>query len=241
MLLPQVGKGTRCQLKFWAACWTTTAVRSAKPRFRSKERSSQSPTTADSSRWSWRRLKSRVALTVAAEGYVSNTKVHDPKATGINVIVIWPIGYRVKFDPSRDFDIELGSSRIQLPANALTGPGEEKLAGPVALRFTLFDVTRPLQRAAAPGDFSGKMLDRSIRRLNSFGIFDLAAHDLKGRVLSVRRGAKVDLAIPIPRKLADKAPRQVGYFDFNASVGRWVQVGSFELAPRRADAGQRNR
>jgi len=180
------------------------------------------------------KAESRVALTFAAEGYVSNTKVYDAKAkAGIVIVVVWPIAYRVKFDPSRDFDVELGSSRIQISANALAGPSEEKLAGPVALRFTLFDITSPLQRVAASGDFSGQMLDRSIQRLNSFGIFDFAVHDLKGGVLSVRRGAKIDLAIPIPRKLADKAPKQVGYFDFNASAGRWIQVGTFELAPRR--------
>jgi hypothetical protein len=94
--------------------------------------------------------------------------VYDGKAAGgVNSVVIWPIAYRVKFDPARDLDVELGSSRIQVPANVLAGPGGEKPSGPVALQFTWFDVTSPFQRAAAPGDFSGQMLDGSIRRLNS--------------------------------------------------------------------------
>lgn len=177
------------------------------------------------------KAESRVALTFAAEGYVSNTKMYDPKVAGINIVVIWPVAHSVKFDPSRDFDIELGSSRIQIPANVLAGSDGKKFSGPAALRYTWFDVTSPLQRAAAPGNFSGQMLDRSVRRLNSYGIFDFAVNDLKGRLLSLVRGAKIDLSIPVPRTLAPKAPKQVGYFDFDTVTGLWMQVGTFQFAP----------
>lgn len=179
------------------------------------------------------RSESPVALTFAAEGYVSNTRVYDPKATGTgNVVVIWPIAYRVRFDSSSELDIELGSSRIKVPANVLIGPGGEKLNGPVVLRFTLFDITNRFQRAAAPGDFSGRMKDGSIRRLNSFGIFDFDLHDLKGRPISLSPGAKIDLSIAVPPKLAGLAPKQVGFFDFDDREGRWIQVGTFEYVPR---------
>lgn len=178
------------------------------------------------------RSESRVALTFTAEDYVPNTKVYDSKAPGNgNVIVVWPIAYRVKFDPSRELNVELGASRIRVPANALTGPGGDRLDGPAVLRFTPFDITDRLQQTAATGDFSGRMFDGSIRRLNSFGIFDFDLRDLRGRQLSLRRGAKIDLAIAVPPKLRDKAPRQVGFFDFDAEAGRWVQVGTFEFAP----------
>lgn len=179
------------------------------------------------------KAESRIALTFAAEGYVSNTKVYDGKAKGgINTVVIWPVAYRVKFDPARELDIELGASRIRVPGNVLTGPGGEKLNGAAALRFTWFDVTSSFQRAAAPGDFSGQMLDRSIRRLNSYGIFDFAVNDLEGRPLSLSREAKIDLHIAVPTKLADKAPKQVGFFDFDRLVGRWIEVGIFQFVPQ---------
>jgi hypothetical protein len=109
--------------------------------------------------------ESRIALTFAADGYVSNTRVYEAKAMGNgNTVVIWPIAYRVKFDCSRELDIELGSSGIRIPASVLTGPGGDKLNAPVVLQFTLFDVTDRSQRAAASRDFSGQMLDGSIRR-----------------------------------------------------------------------------
>jgi hypothetical protein len=72
--------------------------------------------------------ESRVALTFAAEGYVTNTRVYNSKAQGRNVVVIWPIAHRLKFDPSRELDVEFESSRIRLPANALIGPNGKRSA-----------------------------------------------------------------------------------------------------------------
>jgi hypothetical protein len=178
------------------------------------------------------RAEPRLVLTFAAEGYVSNTRVYDSKAAGNGTtIVVWPIAYRLKFDSSRELDVELGSSRIKIPANVLNGPNGEKLNEPIMLQFTLFDITNQLQQEVAPGDFSGRLLDGSIRRLNSFGIFDLDLRDFKGRSLSLRRGTKIELSIAIPPKLVGKTPRQVGFFDLDEETGRWIQVGNFELAP----------
>jgi hypothetical protein len=179
--------------------------------------------------------ESRVALTFNAEGYVANTRVYNSKAQGMNVVVIWPIAYRLKFDPSCNLDVELGSSRIQVPANALTGPNgtkeEKKLNEMVELRFTWFDVTSPSQRAAAPGDFTGQLLDGSIRRLNSYGIFDFDLRNLKGQSLRLRRGAGINLSIAVPPRLARKAPKQVGFFIFEPLVGNWIQLSNFDFAP----------
>lgn len=172
----------------------------------------------------------RVALTFTAEGHVPNTRIFNARTAGNgSTVVVWPFAYRVKFNPARDLDIELGGTRIQIPADALTAPGSVKLGDVAELRFTLFDITNAFERAAAPGDFSGRMLDRSIRRLNSYGIFSGALSDLKGRTLSLRRGASIKLAIPVPPRLVKGAPKQVGYFDFDESAGLWNQVGSFDL------------
>lgn len=170
---------------------------------------------------------SRVAVTFAADGYVSNTKMFNSKANGINTVVIWPIAYRVKFDSSRELDVELGSSHIRVPANALTSA-----SGKVELTFTLFDITSPFQRAAAVGDFTGQFEDGSIRQLNSYGIFDLDLRDTKAGRLSLRPGAAIDLAIAIPRKLIKRVPKRVGYFTFDTFRGRWIHVGSFVFVPR---------
>jgi hypothetical protein len=178
------------------------------------------------------KAEGRVALTFTAEGYVPNTRVYNAKsAVKGTTVIVWPIAYRVRFDPARDLDIELGGTRIQIPADVLTGPGSVSPGNVVDLRFTLFDITSAFQRSAAPGDFSGRMLDRTIRRLNSYGIFSGGLHDLKGRPLGLRRGASINLAIPVPPRLVRDAPKQVGYFDFDADVGLWNQVGNFDLVP----------
>jgi len=178
------------------------------------------------------KAESRVAVTFAAEGYVSNTRVFDSRAAVLgNVVVIWPRAYRVTFDPSRQLDIGLGSSGIRVPADVLEGLGGKKVSGNVELHFTWFDVTDPFQRAAAPGDFSGRLADGSVRRLSSYGIFDFDLRDLRGGSLSVRRGANVELSIAVPPSLADHAPGQVGSFSFDASSGIWVHDGTFDYVP----------
>ena len=179
------------------------------------------------------KAESRVALTFTADGYVSNTRVFDAKGAGNGTtVIIWAIAYRVTFDPSREFDVQLGSSRIRIPANVLIRPAGQRLGESVVLLFTPFDITDPFQRAATAGDFSGQLRDGSIRRLNSFGIFDLDVRTVEGQQLTLSRGARIDLSIGIPRKLATNAPREIGYFDFDTTSGRWIQVGDFAFVPR---------
>lgn len=178
------------------------------------------------------KAESRVAITFTAEGYVSNTRVYDSRAGGGNVVVIWPVAYRVKFDASRDLDIGLDASRIQVPANALVGNGGKKVDQSVELQFTLFDITSPFQRSAAPGDFSGQLPDGKIQRLNSYGIFDFGVRDLKGNTLRLRDGAKIDLSIAIPPRVMQQAPKQVGFFSFDTLSGLWIPAGTFNFAPR---------
>jgi len=177
------------------------------------------------------KAESPVAITFSAEGYVSNTRIYDSRTGGGNVVVIWPVAYRVKFDASRDLDIELDASRIQIPANALVRDGGKRVDQPIELRFTLFDVTSPFQRAAAPGDFSAQLPDGKIQRLNSYGIFDLDLRDQKGQV-ALREGAEINLAIAVPPKLVERPPKQVGFYDFDRLPGMWIPVGSFNFVPR---------
>ena len=177
------------------------------------------------------KVDSRVALTFTAEGYASNTRVYDSRAGSGNVVVIWPIAYRVNFNPSQELDIKLGSSRIHIAADSVTGPGGKKISGVVELEFTLFDITSPFQRAAASGDFSTQLPGGQIQRLNSYGIFNFGVRDLNGRPLSLRDGTKVDLSIAVPPKLVEHAPRQVGYYSFDTLSGMWIPGGTFNFVP----------
>lgn len=178
------------------------------------------------------RPERRVALTFAAAGFVANTRVYDArtKSTG-NVVVVWPIAHRITFDPSRPLDVTFEGSRIRIPANGVVKPGGARPAGQVELQFTLFDPTSPLARAAAPGDFSGRLLDSSIRRLNSFGMFVLDLREPDGAPLVLRPDTRIDLAIALPEHLRKEPPAKVGFFDFDVESGLWIQTGTFEFSP----------
>jgi hypothetical protein len=172
----------------------------------------------------------RVAVTFNLAGYVSNTRVLDARGGG-TTIIIWAIAYRVGFDTSRDLDVQLGGSTIQIPANALVAIKTKKPVARAEVRFTWFDVTNRFDRAAAPGDFSGRYPDGTVRRLDSYGIFDLDIAGRGGESLALRPDARIALAVAVPEKLVRRAPRSVGFFDFDTASGIWIHVGSFDFVP----------
>jgi hypothetical protein len=173
----------------------------------------------------------RVALTFAAKGYVSNTRAIEGSGTANRrIVVIWPVRQSVAFASSHDLDIEFEASRLRLAANALRSHDGKPFRGRARLEFTLFDVTSPLQRAAAPGDFSSLLPNGTVRRLNSWGIFDLAVREPGGQPLELAEGASADLSISVPRRLIDRPP-SVGFFNFDMLTARWIEVGSFDYDP----------
>jgi hypothetical protein len=178
-----------------------------------------------------RRSEPRIALTFAAEGHVANTRVYNAKTRDGNTVVIWPVAYRIRFDASRPLDVQLGSSRIVVPARALKSRAGKTVSVSAQLEFTLLDVTNPLQQAAASGDFTGRLPDGKLRRLNSWGIFDFDIHDAKGTSFTLRDGAEIELSIAIPFRLVKRAPARVGYYDFDPASGIWMHAGTFGWVP----------
>ncbi|MBV8543508.1 MAG: hypothetical protein JO093_04580 [Acidobacteria bacterium] len=174
------------------------------------------------------RKSGRVAVTFRHEGFVTNTRIFHTRAGAGNTVVIWPVANRAFFDPSRDLDVQFHGGRIQIPANAITTErGEPVLRA--ELRFTWFDITNARDRAAASGDFSGRLADGSTRRLNSYGIFDLDVV-ADGARLQLKPRTKVALAINVPERPRRKPPKSMGHFNFDANLGIWIWSGTFELA-----------
>lgn len=187
------------------------------------------------------RARGRVALTFTADGYVPNTRIYDSRADGgINSVVVWPYAYRVRFDPARDLDVDLGVSRIRAPENAISGRRRGKAGdGKFEIRFTWFDVTNELQRGAISGDFSGLAPDGSVQRLDSFGAVAFDLRDAGGKSADLRPGAAIELSIGVTPRLAARAPQRVGLLGFDPAAGAWTAAGaSFDLGPdRRAYVG----
>jgi hypothetical protein len=177
--------------------------------------------------------KDRDALTFVHEDYVPNTRVYFGRRPAAGNVVLWPVAHKVRFDAARDFSATLDGAEIRIPADALITAGGRPVAGSVVLSFTLFDVTNPLQRLAAPGDFTGRLRDGSIRPLNSYGIFRIDMMDARRQAVRVRPGVSVALSIPIPRPLVKNAPKQAGYYVFDPADGMWIESGRFELSPTR--------
>lgn len=177
-------------------------------------------------------LRTKNAATFSAEGYVNNTRILRPGDSPFFPVVLAPVGNRVTFQAQQGGTFTLNKSVINIPPNAFVDSGGGTVAGPVELEFTLLDVTQPMERDSAMGQYTGRMLDGSIRPLQSYGVFDWRVRK-NNEVVRLAPGAVVGVRIPIPRLLLREAPNRMGIFSIDNMSGIWVQTGWFDIGEGR--------
>jgi hypothetical protein len=91
------------------------------------------------------------------------------------------------------------------------------------------------------GDFTAQMSDKSTRMLESFGVFEIAAVDAKGRRANLAHGKTARFDFPLPRALRDRAPKRTGLFSFDIESGFWVEEGEAVLTEQLVYSGTINR
>lgn len=174
----------------------------------------------------------RVAVSFRAPGFLETTKIFDGRAaargTGNgNTIVVWPRTPAVVLDATAGGRVTFPAGSVTFPPNALVDPDGQPIAGNVSVSFTAFDVTDPRQIVGAPGDFTARMSDGSVRRLETFGVFEVFVEDPQRRRAELARGqnALVQLAVRARRE----PPREVGLYSFDRRKGLWLEAGTLQL------------
>jgi hypothetical protein len=170
----------------------------------------------------------RLAVSFSAPGFVNTTQVYEVSAVrrGVNVVVIWPRSEAVPADAALGGKISFSQGGgLTLPPNALVDSNGTTMTGQVQVRLTYLDVSDPAQLDAAPGDFTAQMSDGALRKLESFGIFEIVVTDSAGRPVELARGQTAALELPIPRSFLGRAPETSGLFSFDPSRGLWVEEG----------------
>lgn len=190
--------------------------------------------TRSNGAFSLRRVPSspRLAVSATAPGFVRTTTiVPAPTRGAINGVAIWPRAKPVRLQSEDGGTVKFaGNGSLSIPANSLVDDRGQPVTGAVDVSVTYFDVSDPAQLRAAPGDFSARMLDRSQRQLESFGIVEIHVTAAGGRRAELARGRDAEIRIPIPRAYLDRAPERVRSFSFDSRTGYWTEAGGLVRA-----------
>jgi hypothetical protein len=172
----------------------------------------------------------RLAVSFSAPRFVNTTRIFpDASRSGINTVVIWPRSAAVTIDATGGTIPFASGGSIAIPANSLADPQGRAVSGPVDVSVTYFDVSDRARLLAVPGDFTARMRDGSQRRLQSYGVFEIAASDRAGNRIDLARGRNAAVRIPIPRAFAGRTPRTIGSYSFDTAQAVWVEEGTLLL------------
>jgi hypothetical protein len=174
----------------------------------------------------------RFAVSFSAAGFVNTTRVFAAGAGCCGTtVVIWPRSAAVTISGATGGTVPFANGgSLVLPPNGLVDTRQQAISGPVDVSVTYFDVSNPEALNAVPGDFSARMRDGSTRRLQSFGIVEIAAAERgSGSRVDLARGTTAELRMPIPAAFVRRARDRVGSYSFEPATGLWVEEGTLTL------------
>jgi hypothetical protein len=174
----------------------------------------------------------RLAVSFSAPGFMNTTKIYPvgKSASNINVIVVWPRAAPVPLDAARGGKVSFaGGGGLTIPPNSLVDINGKPLSGRVMVSLTQLDVADRAQLRTMAGDFKARMADKSIRMLESFGLFEIVVVDARGQRANLGRDKTARFDLPAPRNPRDRLPRRAGLFSFDTASGFWIEQGEVAL------------
>jgi endo-1,3-1,4-beta-glycanase ExoK len=178
----------------------------------------------------------RLAVSFSAPGFIDSTRIYkvgvSSRITG-NVVVIWPRATPASLDATRGGKLTFPGGTVSLPPNALIDESGRQLRGNVRVSFSALDVSDRRQIRSVPGDFTARMRNKTIRQLETFGVFEVLVEDSNRRRANLAPGKTAAVELFIPPALRRTAPNRVGLFSFDRSNGLWIEEGILRRIPGR--------
>lgn len=179
----------------------------------------------------------RLPVSFSAPGFMDTTRIYEVgvsrRITG-NVVVIWPRTASASLDAKRGGKLTFPGGFVSLPPNALVDELGRQLRGNVRVSFSALDVSDRRQIRSVPGDFTARMRNKTIRQLETFGVFEVFVEDSNGRRVNLAKGRKATVELSIPPAHRRTAPNIVGLFSFDRNSGLWIEEGTLRRTPGRA-------
>jgi hypothetical protein len=174
----------------------------------------------------------RLAVSFSAPGFMNTTKIYQVGKSPGNgtTIVVWPRAKPIPLDAARGGTVRFsGGGGLTIPPNSLVDVDGRPVGGKVMVSLTQLDVSDRNQLRTMAGDFSARMADKSIRMLESFGVFEVVVTDARGRRANLARGTTARFDMPLPCALRGKVPKRTLLFSFDTAGGLWIEQGAVEL------------
>jgi len=174
----------------------------------------------------------RLAVSFRAPGFMNTTRILQAGQSPGNgtTVVIWARAAPVPLDAARGGKVSFSSGGgVTIPANSLVDNNGRAVRGTVMVSLTQLDVSDRNQLRTMAGDFKAEMADKSIRMLESFGVFEIAAVDERGQRADLAPGKAARFELPVPRTLRERAPRRPRLFNFDTVSGLWIEQSEVVL------------
>jgi licheninase len=136
-------------------------------------------------------------------------------------------------DATRGGKLAFPGGSVRLPPNALVDELGRQLRGNVRVSFSALDVSDRRQIRSVPGDFTARMRNKTIRQLETFGVFEVFVEDYNGRRANLALGKTAAVELFIPQARRRNAHKVVGLFSFDRNSGRWIEEGTLRRPPGR--------
>ncbi|HEX8492546.1 MAG TPA: carboxypeptidase-like regulatory domain-containing protein [Pyrinomonadaceae bacterium] len=174
----------------------------------------------------------RLAVSFSAPGFMNTTKIFRVGKSAGNgpTIVVWPRAAPVQLDAARGGKVSFArGGGLTIAPNSLVDINGRPLRGRVMVSLTQLDVSDRAQLGTMAGDFKARMADKSIRMLESFGLFEIVVLDARGQRANLARGKTARFDLPAPRNPRDRLPKRTGLFSFDTASGFWIEKGEAAL------------
>lgn len=187
----------------------------------------------------------RLAVSFSSTNFMNYTRIFKAEEKALQrtqIVVLWPRAKAVTLDAARGGKVRFSTGGgLTLAPNSLVDSKGQPLRGKVMISLTNLDVSNREQLKRVPGDFTARMSDKSIRMLESFGVFEINATDARGRRADLAPGKSARFELPIARALRERAPKRSKLFSFDTSNGQWVEEGEVVLTEQLVYSGTINR
>lgn len=124
----------------------------------------------------------------------------------------------------KDNSIEQDGVNITVFANSLVSLNGN-ISTSAKISVTRFDGTSIKDMDYFPGSLKGINLGGKFMDLASFGFFKIKVEDKNNKSLELKNESAIRIVMPIADSQKDSAPKVILVWNFNETLGTWIQVG----------------